>query len=110
MFGGLHLTSEQRKKILKETNDKDTLKDLFEFTDLICEFEKIMNKDKNYFTKQITKEKLINIINDKIDTIKSFPEIEENEIDQEEFYKIYLKVCEIENILKDIMKIKYNIK
>lgn len=110
MFGGLHLTSEQRKRILKETNDKDTIKDLIEFVDLICELEKIMNKDKNYFTKQITKEILINIINDKIDTIKSFPEIEENEIDQEEFYKIYLKVCEIENILKDIMKIKYNIK
>ena len=109
MFGDLHLTNEQRKKKLKETNDKDIIKDLLGFTDLVCELEKIMNKDKDYFTKQISKEKLVYIINDKINNIKSFPKINENEIEQieqKEFYQIYLKICEIEQNMIDIIKIK----
>ena len=110
MFDKLHLINEQRKENLKETNDKDNIKDLFELTDLICELEKIMNKDENYFTKQISKEKLLFIINDKINVINSFPEIEANEIEQKELYKIYLKVCEVEHIMIDIIKIKYKIK
>lgn len=110
MFGGLHLTNEQRKKILKETNDKDTINDILEFTDLICELEKIMNKDEEYFIKELTKEELIEIINGKIETISIFPKLEDNKNEQKDLYEIYLKLCEIENIMQDIIKIKYNIK
>lgn len=90
---------------LKETNEKDTINDILEFTDLICELEKIMNKDEDYFTKKISKEKLVSIVNDKIEIIKSFPEIEENEYLQKELYDVYLKLCEIEHIMIDIIKI-----
>ena len=112
MIGDLHLTNEQRKKKLKETNDKN-IKHLLEFTDLICELEKIMNKDEYYFTKQIKKEEIVYIINDKINNIKSLSKINENEIEQigqKEFYQIYLKICEIEQNMIDIIKIKFNIK